>query len=78
MKQIILRFLFIFALCLLLGSTFILAKSSPLEEKLTATPESYFDNDDIEPPYNPCKYPYLQYEHSQESEQRKKQCGVKQ
>lgn len=64
--------------CLLLGSTLTLANSSSLEEKPIATPESYFDESYVEPPYNPCKDFYLKYEHSQESEQRKKQCEVKQ
>lgn len=64
--------------CLLLGSTLTLANSSPLEEQSIATPESYFDESYVEPPYNPCKDFNLKYERGLESRQRQQQCGVKQ
>lgn len=77
MKNILLSALFIIAFCLVLGTTLTQAKSNPIEEQPTATPDSYFDDSYIEPPYNPCKDFHLKYERSQESEQRKKQCEVK-
>lgn len=70
--EMLLYTLIALGLCVLLGSTFTQAKStSQVEQQPTATPESYF----IEPPYNPCKDPYLQYERSEEGKQRYQQCN---
>lgn len=77
MKNILISALFIITLCLVVGTTLTQANSSPLEEKLTATPESYFDDSYIEPPYNPCKDPLLHIYRSEEYKQHQKQCGVK-
>lgn len=78
MKNILLGALFIIALCLVIGTTLTQAKSSPIEEQPIATPESYFDESYIEPPYNPCKDPHLPFYRSEEYEQLRKQCEVKQ
>lgn len=78
MKNILLGALFIIAFCLVVGTTLTQAKSSPIEEQPIATPESYFDDSYIEPPYNPCEDPLLHIYRSVEYEQRQKQCEVKQ
>lgn len=57
--------------CLLLGTTITQAKSTAqVEVQPIATPESYFE----EPPYNPCKDDYLQFDRSEEGKQRRAKC----
>lgn len=66
-------------LAVILGGVFTGCQAQPaLAEQPTAKPETYFIEPEIaeEPPYNPCNDPYLQYERSVESQQRKTQCGV--
>lgn len=80
--EVIFYSLFVLGLCLVIGGTLngCQAFAKPINEpQPTVKPESYFTAPEAieEPPYNPCKDNYLQYERSQESEQRKKQCGIK-
>lgn len=76
--EMIIYTLIAIGICLLLGTTLTQAKSSAIEEQPIATPESYFDDSYIEPPYNPCKDFHLKYERGLESRQRQQQCEVKQ
>lgn len=63
-----------------LGCVFTGCQAQPAQaEQPIAKPETYFTEPEIieEPSYNPCNDPYLQYEQSIESQQRKQQCGIK-
>lgn len=70
-RNVIICILVSIGFCLLLGTTITQAKSTAqVEVQPIATPESYFE----EPPYNPCKDDYLQFDRSEEGKQRRAKC----
>lgn len=80
--------LFTIALCLIIGGA--LTGCTEQKEPKTASPESYFmdeeqlaeearakfeiEQEEAKKPYDPCKDSNLKYEKSEESDQRREQC----